>query len=417
MKYIKLYPFLIIFALRLSPASSENGWQHISSISGENTGTIWGIAPGYGGSVCFLGFNGAFRYSNNRWEKIYSCYESNAYGIAFDPKETVWKAEYGKISKYLNGAWVQAAPDISEDFILTRRLSIGFDGSVWVASGNGVYRYDDIAWKRFTVLDGLYSNYIEYIITDSFGDIWCTHGDYSSTACDPGPCPPGGISRFHNGKWEGYDETDGLTSGHVYSIIPGKNGCLYAVAYNGISRFKNEAWEKILVTTREYRMTAGPDGIIWKTDGNTLFHHDGKTWIAHAGMPGQLIALNLKVSSDGTVWLGTTNGIVRYNSNGIVRVSNMDSCTIKHLFNRPNPFNPSTAVYFELPESRKAELIIYSISGQKVRTLVSGRLSAGNHSVVWDGRDDNGNPVSSGVYLSRLECGGRTAASRMLLLK
>jgi hypothetical protein len=84
---------------------------------------------------------------------------------------------------------------------------------------------------------------------------------------------------------------------------------------------------------------------------------------------------------------------------------------------RPNPFNPSTTLSFTLPRSGHAELAVYSITGQRVRTLLSGPLSAGSHSVVWNGRDNSGKPVSSGVYLSRLTAGKQTATGKMVLLK
>jgi hypothetical protein len=84
---------------------------------------------------------------------------------------------------------------------------------------------------------------------------------------------------------------------------------------------------------------------------------------------------------------------------------------------RPNPFNPSTSLSFTLPAARKAELSIFSVTGQKVRTLVSGPLAAGPHSVAWDGRDDAGKAVSSGVYLSRLTAGKMTATGKMVLMK
>jgi hypothetical protein len=85
--------------------------------------------------------------------------------------------------------------------------------------------------------------------------------------------------------------------------------------------------------------------------------------------------------------------------------------------NSPNPFNPSTTLSFTLPQSGKAELAVYSITGQKIRTLLNGPISAGAHSVTWDGRDDSGKLVSSGVYLSRLTSGTRIATGKMLLMK
>ena len=87
------------------------------------------------------------------------------------------------------------------------------------------------------------------------------------------------------------------------------------------------------------------------------------------------------------------------------------------LGNYPNPFNPTTTISFTLPSSGKANLSVYSVTGQKVQELVNGPLSAGAHAVVWDGRDAAGKPVSSGVYLSRLNQENRTTANRTLLAK
>jgi len=83
----------------------------------------------------------------------------------------------------------------------------------------------------------------------------------------------------------------------------------------------------------------------------------------------------------------------------------------------PNPFNPSTTLVFSLPAPGHVTLVVYSVSGQVVRTLASVPFSAGAHSVVWNGRDDSGQPVSSGVYISRLTSGRLTATGKMVLLK
>jgi len=85
--------------------------------------------------------------------------------------------------------------------------------------------------------------------------------------------------------------------------------------------------------------------------------------------------------------------------------------------NAPNPFNPSTVIGFDLASPLPVRLAVYSAVGQKVRELVSGHMSAGRRSVVWNGRDDAGQPVSSGVYLYLLEAGGRCETKRMLLLR
>jgi len=85
--------------------------------------------------------------------------------------------------------------------------------------------------------------------------------------------------------------------------------------------------------------------------------------------------------------------------------------------NYPNPFNPSTTVRYDLPEQAQVEIAIYNIAGQRVRTLVSGTQSAGRQEVVWDGCDDSGSRVSSGVYLYRMSAGDFVRSRKMMLLK
>ncbi len=89
-----------------------------------------------------------------------------------------------------------------------------------------------------------------------------------------------------------------------------------------------------------------------------------------------------------------------------------------HLSNYPNPFNPITTISFSIPKDSNIELSVYNSKGQKVKQLVSNQLSAGQHSVVWNGVDDKSKPVSSGVYLYKLNVNGKTeAVKKCLLLK
>jgi hypothetical protein len=86
--------------------------------------------------------------------------------------------------------------------------------------------------------------------------------------------------------------------------------------------------------------------------------------------------------------------------------------------NYPNPFNPSTTIGFSVSQSGPAMLEVYDVTGRHVRTLLRGNVAAGQHTVQWDGRDDRGFSVGSGVYFYRLRAGANSVASRkMLLLK
>jgi len=85
--------------------------------------------------------------------------------------------------------------------------------------------------------------------------------------------------------------------------------------------------------------------------------------------------------------------------------------------NYPNPFNPTTKIEFTLAKSGFVTLQIYDMLGRKVRTLVSEELSSGYKSVIWDGRNDDGKDVASGVYFYQLKVGDFSEPKKMLLLK
>jgi hypothetical protein len=86
--------------------------------------------------------------------------------------------------------------------------------------------------------------------------------------------------------------------------------------------------------------------------------------------------------------------------------------------NYPNPFNPETTLKYQLPEAADVKLEIYNVVGQVVRTLVADHQNAGRYVVQWDASNDNGQPLSSGMYFYRLQAGGEfQQVKKMLLLK
>ncbi len=85
--------------------------------------------------------------------------------------------------------------------------------------------------------------------------------------------------------------------------------------------------------------------------------------------------------------------------------------------NYPNPFNPETQISFSLPERASVSLAVYNVFGQKVRGLIQGTLPAGSYKVTWDGTDNQGNRLASGVYFCRLSAGENASTQKMTLMK
>ncbi len=85
--------------------------------------------------------------------------------------------------------------------------------------------------------------------------------------------------------------------------------------------------------------------------------------------------------------------------------------------NVPNPFNPETIISYSIPRKGMVEIEVFNVRGQKVTTLINEQQEAGNHSVVWNGRDKSDKACSSGIYFYRLETGSHSETRKMLLLQ
>ncbi len=85
--------------------------------------------------------------------------------------------------------------------------------------------------------------------------------------------------------------------------------------------------------------------------------------------------------------------------------------------NYPNPFNPSTTIVYQLPDEREVTLTVYNILGQVVKSLVSGTQKAGTYTVRWDGTNDHGMAVGTGIYLYRIQAGTFRETRKMIMMK
>ena len=114
--------------------------------------------------------------------------------------------------------------------------------------------------------------------------------------------------------------------------------------------------------------------------------------------------------------------LIKTDADGLVQVTDGDQKSprpgLSYLAqNYPNPFRAATTITYALPLQLQITLAIYDIRGALVRTLLSFTGPAGQHEVIWDGRDGRGHRVSSGVYFCRLEAGDHTETKRMVLLR
>ncbi len=136
--------------------------------------------------------------------------------------------------------------------------------------------------------------------------------------------------------------------------------------------------------------------------GEILEHVNAKLLSADASdFNGSFVVVKFDFATD----VGTTGDVIQPNSFELKQ-------------NYPNPFNPTTTIAFSLPKRSDVELSIYNMLGQRIRTLVEQSKPAGEHRIIWDGKDKNGGTVASGMYLYRLKAGAEISVTRkMVLLK
>ena len=147
-----------------------------------------------------------------------------------------------------------------------------------------------------------------------------------------------------------------------------------------------------------------------------IYGHDGSA--ATAGYPRPGDQLELRVDGEAT---GVELTMGQSGSRVDLGNLNKDADNMPSSFglsqNYPNPFNPTTTIGFSLPSGSQVNLAVFNVLGQQVTTLVDGHLAAGQHEVVWEGTDGNGNSVTSGVYFYRLTTSEGSETRKMVLMK
>ena len=126
------------------------------------------------------------------------------------------------------------------------------------------------------------------------------------------------------------------------------------------------------------------------------------------------------VHSDGSsiVPYFTTDTLTLIKTTGVSEIHpNVIPKTFELSQNYPNPFNPTTKIEFAIPSKSHVNLVIYNALGQKVKDLVNEELDAGWKAVTWDGTDNTGNEVASGIYLYRIEAENYAQSKKMILMK
>ncbi|MCF8259581.1 MAG: choice-of-anchor A family protein [Melioribacteraceae bacterium] len=349
------------------------------------------------------------------WNEIYSDTSSDfIWDIVVDGSSIFAATENGVILSKNNGVdWTTAGLD---DFDI--RALLKFENVLYAGTwGAGLFTSDDDgeSWDEFN--KGFETNVFHDLNVDGNDIIYAaTFGD--------------GIYKlpYEADTWEKL----GLDYRYVWNIGISADNYIYAGTY-GAGLFRStdggESFSKLFNGIRAqhiYSITIDAnDNVYAGSWSNGVFVSDdlGDTFQS-LGMNG--FGVSVIYNSDKTpekragfnnIYVGTGSGEIYWNS-PVTSVSNQTNPIEFALKNNyPNPFNPTTNIKFSVPQATFVTLKVYDMLGREIRTLVNSTIAGGNHEVVWNGKDDNGSLVSTGLYLYRLETQGFTKSHKMLLLK
>lgn len=209
--------------------------------------------------------------------------------------------------------------------------------------------------------------------------------------------------------------TDALFAGTSGGIFRSKDNGEFGTLVNSLP----DNFTFVLVLNAQGHIFAGTQkgGVLRSTD-------NGVTWSAfNSGLPATSVTA-LAANVRGAMFAGTSgNGVFSSQSTTSIKESGSEIPTaFKLAQNYPNPFNPSTMIKYELPQAGEVQLTIYDLNGQRVRTLVQQQQPAGQYEVIWDGRNEEGEAVASGLYNYQLRAmpstgSGFVQARRMALVR
>ena len=148
--------------------------------------------------------------------------------------------------------------------------------------------------------------------------------------------------------------------------------------------------------------------------------------ISSAGSPasGAGVRINSTLGQPSPIGIGTGTGTALYGGFwksgwlAIITDSDLPDAVRNELFqNYPNPFNPTTTIKYSISQASSVRLVVYNVAGQRIRTLVNETKPAGTYSEIWDGKNDGGRSVATGIYFYRFIAGNYSEVKKMILLR
>ena len=411
--------------------SYADGW--ISSLAADASGNVW-----VGTSA------GLSRFDGQQWT-TFTRPDGLADGViipqAVDGQGRLWAwIRYEKgILRFDGQRWTS----YQFEGLFGEVAAIAPNGDVWCSGGRDVllarfdgqdwwtYDHDDIGIDNESVYIPIHDNvwahediYISEIAFDRSGTLWAVASFFKGTLGVRSSIEitvPRLLS-FNGTKWTLYEFDP-------WTIFPDSQGHVWMSCIEGMCIKDGSTWKRYdVVGIGDYSRwsisqppTEDAAGRLWIVEGNYFGALEGTTW---TGFPYEEFRAfrTPVVDSRGDLWIPSRDGLYRWHQSDLpTAIESSSMPTEPRSFrleqNYPNPFNQTTHIGFTLQQPSSVSLQVFNTHGQLVATLVEGTRPAGTYQAAWDGRDAQGQAVSSGAYIVRLDAAGQQATRKMLLVQ
>jgi len=409
-------------------ANSQLPYNSIYCIDFDQDGNIW-----FGGQKNNVGVANVSKLSSDlsTWtvynQNDLALPEDRVFYMACDASNNMWFCTHYGLSVLRSNGTAELIPWTDGDY--TRTVEVDQASNVYLSDRDSAAIFitadEGATWSKWTASDiGMASGRPEIydLREDSQSQLWlCTWY--------------GVFYRDASNVWHAITETEGA---YTYAMTMDNNDHMWVPdndtqeLYEILPDASTVVHDSTTIDVLKYPINdleADSNGELWLgTTGGGLVHlipsTASYTQYTVASTSGQIPQDNIThlEIKDNVLWFSTADsGIVR--AEGLIvgiddnPQNDLVPETIQLAQNYPNPFNPNTHIDFFLNRAVHIELVIYDILGNKIQTVASGQFSAGPHTVNWDGRDNMGRMVSSGIYLYRLQTPEVVLSRKMMLMK
>ncbi len=352
----------------------------------------------------------------------------NVTHVVSDNNNNIWINANHKLMSYNGATWTTHQPsEFGLQVLDVTSLDFDAHNNLWIGISDGLIKLNNESYTVFNATNSPVSSDPTKVVKGLYNDYWVSTLE-------------NGLLLFNGTSWASFTTSNSsIPSNQVLDIALDSNGNKWLATANGLCKFDDATWavwnsiNSALHYNKVSSLAIDSNDKIWLTSNfinqynepeyGELSSFDGNNWTSwsHINSPLSMASINeVIIDSQSNKWISTSNGVLLFNEDNIVAIADNlipDFSQGVSITNFPNPFNPSTTINYTISKAGETRVCVFNTKGQLVKTLVNESIDSGNHQIIWNGLDNRGNRLASGVYLVRIEHNGQSSACKVLMLK